>query len=143
MNTMTSSSEPDAVVDICTTADIVVARRLTRQLAACLDFGSADQTRLATAVSELTRNVIEYAGHGKCHISDASDLAFNSIQVIVEDNGPGIANVAQAMQDGYSTSGSLGAGLPGTRRLVDSFMIESRPGLTRVTISMSMRKDRP
>ncbi|MEB0133727.1 anti-sigma regulatory factor [Actimicrobium sp. CCC2.4] len=140
---MTSLSEPDAVVDICTTADIVVARRLTRQLAACLDFGSADQTRLATAVSELTRNVIEYAGRGTCHISDASDAGFNSIMVVVEDHGPGIANVAQAMQDGYSTSGSLGAGLPGTRRLVDSFMIESRPGLTRVTISMSMRKDRP
>ncbi|MFT5534843.1 MAG: serine/threonine-protein kinase RsbT [Burkholderiaceae bacterium] len=140
---MTSSFEPDAIVAICNTGDIVLARRLTRQLAACLDFGSADQTRLATAVSELTRNVIEYAGHGKCHIFDASDATFNSIKVVVEDHGPGIANVAQAMQDGYSSGGSLGAGLPGTRRLVDSFMIESRPGLTRVSITMSLRKDRP
>ncbi len=143
MNMMTSSSDADAIIAICTTADIVVARRLTRQLAACLGFGSADQTRMATAVSELTRNVIEYANHGECRISDASDGAFNCIKVVVEDHGPGITNVAQAMQDGYSTGGSLGAGLPGTRRLVHSFMIESRPGLTRVTISMSTRKDAP
>lgn len=133
-------SEPCAVVDVRDTKDIVLARRLGRELAASLGFGRADQTRLATAVSELTRNVVEYAGSGECQIYDVSDTLFDCVKVVVEDQGPGIADIDVAMQDGFSTGGSLGAGLPGTRRLVDSFKIESRPGLTRVTIMLSRRK---
>lgn len=137
---MSPISNPFATIAVHNTGDIVLARRIARQLAEKLGFGRADQTRLATAVSELARNVIEYADNGECHISDASDATFRCIKIVVEDHGPGIPDTEQAMQDGYSTGGGLGAGLPGTRRLVDSFLLESRPGLTRVTISMSARK---
>ena len=137
---MSSLSDPFALVQVRETKDIVLARRLARELAASLSFGKADQTRLATAVSELARNVIEYAGHGECQIFDTSDSSFKCVKVIVEDHGPGIADIEAAMQDGFSTGGSLGAGLPGTRRLIDSFKIESQPGMTRITITLSMRK---
>lgn len=133
-------SSSDAVVAIHNASDVVLARQLARRLAGQLGFGKADQTRLATAVSELTRNVIEYAGSGECHLFDASDDVFRCIRIVVEDHGPGIADLEQAMQDGFSTGGSLGAGLPGTKRLVNSFSIETSPGLTRITISMAMRK---
>jgi serine/threonine-protein kinase RsbT len=133
-------SSSDSVVAIHNASDVVLARQLARRLAAQLGFGKADQTRLATAVSELTRNVIEYAGSGECRVFDASDDVFRCIRIVVEDHGPGIADLEQAMQDGFSTGGSLGAGLPGTKRLVNSFSIETSPGLTRITISMSMRK---
>lgn len=137
---MSLSSDPCAVVEVRETKDIVLARRLARELAASLGFGKADQTRLATAVSELARNVVEYAGSGECKIFDVSDSLFSCVKVVVEDHGPGIADIERAMQDGFSTGGSLGAGLPGTRRLIDSFKIESQPGLTRITITLSRRK---
>ena len=119
------------------TSDIVIARRGARELCERLGFGKADQTRLATAVSELTRNVIQYAGEGICIIEDRSDGTHRRVWVLVEDRGPGIPDLERAMMDGYSTSGGLGAGLPGTRRLVDEFQIESAPGLTRVTIALA------
>lgn len=124
-------------VPIGVAGDIVTARRLTRELCETLGLGKADQTRLATAVSELTRNIIQYAGCGQCYIEDASDAQYRRIRVRVEDDGPGIADLKLALTDGYSTSGGLGAGLPGTRRLVDEFHIESQPGQTRVTIALA------
>lgn len=117
--------------------DIVSARRTARSLCQQLGFSNADQTRLATAVSELTRNVIQYAGHGECLIEDCSDELSRRIRVCVRDWGPGIADVEQALQDGFSTSGGLGAGLPGTRRLVDEFTILSDHQGTRVTIVLT------
>ena len=123
------------------TSDIVLARSLARSLSASLGFGKADQTRLATAVSELTRNVIMHAGSGECRISDVSDADFKRIEIVVEDQGPGIASIESAMQDGFSTSGSMGAGLSGTRRLVETFNIVSEPGLTCVTIALSLRRN--
>lgn len=134
------ATDTPASVLIASTGDIVQARRLVRQLGASLGFGNADQTRLATAVDELARNVVDYAGHGTCWIDDVSDAAYRCVRIVVEDHGPGIANLERAMQDDFSTAGSLGAGLPGVRRLTDSFEIESRPGLTRVTVSLSARK---
>lgn len=139
--TTTFSFKLYSTVVLQQTKDIVLARRQSRELAMHLGFGNADQTRLATAVSELARNVIAYAVHGECHIADASDTDFRRVTVVVEDQGPGIADIELALQDGYSSGGSLGAGLPGTRRLVTSFAIESRPGLTRVSISLAARKD--
>ena len=125
-------------------ADIVQVRRRVRELGAALEFGKADQTRLATAVAELARNVVDYAGAGVCRIDDVSDTACRCLRIVVEDHGPGIASIERAMQDGVSGGGGgLGAGLPGVRRLTDSFMIESRPGLTRVTITLSARKELP
>ncbi|RNE92660.1 anti-sigma regulatory factor [Marichromatium sp. AB32] len=123
-------------IPIRTPTDIVTARRAARTLCERLGFGKADQTRLATAVSELTRNVIQYARAGSCQISDTSDAGYRRIRVLVEDHGPGIPDITLALTDGYSTSGGLGAGLPGTRRLVDDFGIESAPGLTRITIAL-------
>jgi len=120
--------------------DIVTARGAGREMARQLGFGSADQTRLATAISELARNVIQYAGEGVCLVTDESDQNASKIRVVVEDHGPGIPDIEQAMTDGFSTGGGLGAGLPGARRLVHEFEIESQPGHTRVTIGMSRGK---
>lgn len=116
--------------------DIIAARRAARDLARNLGFGLADQTRLATALSELARNVVTHAGAGRCTIEDISDAHAARVQVVVEDHGPGIANVELAMQDGYSTGKGLGAGLPGAKRLVHRFEISSVPGHTRVAIEM-------
>ena len=125
-----------ALIPISRDADVVTARRSGRDMAKIVGFGTADQTRLATAISELTRNVIKYAGDGECTIYDESDLTRNRIRVVVEDNGPGIPDIDAAMEDGYTTGGTLGAGLPGTRRLVNEFVITSEPGLTRIVIAM-------
>lgn len=119
--------------------DIVTARHAARELCERLGFGKADQTRIATAVSELARNVIQYAGEGQCSIADGSQGAHRCIRVCIEDHGPGIPDLEQALRDGYSTSGGLGAGLPGTRRLVDEFEIQSAPGATRITIALIKR----
>jgi len=124
-------------VQIRVESDIVAARVAGRDLARQLGFGLADQTRLATAISELTRNVIQYAGKGTCTITDVSDDTVVKIRVVVEDNGPGIPDISRAMEQGFSTSRGLGAGLPGTKRLVHEFDIQSRPGYTKVTIAMA------
>jgi serine/threonine-protein kinase RsbT len=124
-------------IQINVDGDIVVARSAGRELAREMGFGSADQTRLATAISELTRNVIQYAGSGVCTVIDESANETAGIRVTVEDHGPGIPDVERAMADGFSTGGGLGAGLPGTRRLVHEFSIESEPGHTKVTIAMA------
>lgn len=126
----------EKVVRIEDEMDIVAAREVGREMAREMGFGLVDQTRLATAISELTRNVIQYAGGGTCLIRDASDEHHVRIRVIVEDHGPGIPDLNKAMQFGFSTSGGLGAGLPGTKQLVHEFHILSQPGLTRVTIAM-------
>ena len=120
--------------------DIVIARRTARDIASECGFGLANQTRLATVVSELTRNVIKYGDVGTCTIIHESDPKIDTIRVIVEDQGPGIDDIDLAMSDGYSTGGSIGAGLPGSKRLAHDFDIESRPGLTRVTIVMRQAK---
>ncbi len=127
-------------VEINVEGDIVVARSAGRELAREIGFGSADQTRLATAISELTRNVIQYAGSGVCTVIDESADGTVGIRVTVEDHGPGIPDVEKAMADGFSTSRGLGAGLPGTRRLVHEFQLESEPGHTKITIAMARSK---
>jgi serine/threonine-protein kinase RsbT len=131
---------PPERVLIGDTQDIVRARGVARLVAGQIGLGLADQTRLATAVSELARNVVQYAGEGVCEIVDASDAGEMRIRIVIEDHGPGIDNIDKAMQDGYSTGGGLGAGLPGTRRLMDDFSIESAPGRTRVTIAVLRRR---
>ncbi|TQD24879.1 ATP-binding protein [Methanolobus vulcani] len=117
--------------------DILIARKVARQEMADIGFGSADQTRMATAISELTRNVIKYAGHGVCHIITESTPSEIVIKVEIEDYGPGIDDINKAMEDGYTTGGGLGAGLPGAKRLVNDLSIESRPGLTKINLEMT------
>jgi serine/threonine-protein kinase RsbT len=116
--------------------DVAVARNEVRTLAAALGFRSLDQTRLATVASELARNIVKYAGRGKliAQPTQASD-GRDGLRLIFEDKGPGIPNIGQAMRDGFSTGRGLGKGLPGSKRLVDEFKIESEVGRgTRVTI---------
>ena len=127
-------------IEIKTERDIVIARQAGREMARELGFGSADQTRLATAISELARNALRYASEGTCVVTDESDPNMLRIGVKVEDHGPGILDIDRAMEDGYSTGGGLGAGLPGARRLVQEFDIESAPGHTVVSIAMVRRR---
>jgi len=130
-------SENEARIVLKDETDIVAARGAGREMARRLGFGSADQTRLATAISELTRNVIQYAGEGVCVVRDESNGGRLRVKVTVEDHGPGIPDVGRAMEYGFSTGRGLGAGLPGAKRLVHEFDIESRPGYTRVTVAMN------
>lgn len=127
----------ETAVPVAVDHDIVVARQRGRELAARLGFSATDQISIATAISELSRNIVEYAGRGQIvlsvvrHRSDRSE----GIQVVARDDGPGILDLELALKDGFSTNRSLGLGLPGTRRLMDEFEIESRAGQgTRVTI---------
>lgn len=127
-------------VEIRDESGVVTARQAGREMAYELGFGLADQTRLATAISELARNVVQYAKEGVCIIADCSDEGMMRISVTVEDHGPGIVDVEKAMQNGFSTSRGLGAGLPGTKRLVQDFDIESRPGRTKVSIVIARQR---
>ncbi len=116
--------------------DIAVARNEVRQLASALGFRLIDQTRLATVTSELARNVVKYGGSGRL-IAQSTQLTDgrDGLRLIFEDRGPGIADIAAAMRDGFSTGRGLGQGLPGSKRLVDEFQIESDVGRgTRVTV---------
>jgi serine/threonine-protein kinase RsbT len=115
--------------------DIVASRQKGRELAIALGFSGHDPTLIATAVSELARNIILYAGRGTIVISPLEYIGKRGIRVIAQDDGPGIADVASAMRDGYSTGKSLGLGLPGTKRIMDKFEIVSAVGVgTTVTV---------
>jgi len=115
--------------------DVVRARQAAREMAREIGFGLADQTRITTAVSELSRNIFLYAGTGSVIIRAVSGGSRKGMEIVAEDRGPGIPDLEMAMQDGYSTSRGLGQGLPGTRRLMDEFEIKSEVGVgTTVTI---------
>lgn len=121
--------------------NIILARQLVRRMAVDMAFNLVDQTRLATAVSELTRNVLRYAKAGEITIKAVKkDGHREGLKIVVSDSGPGIADIEQAMTMGFTTSNGLGAGLPGTRQLVDEFDIRSTPGKgTTVTVFMWKR----
>ena len=111
--------------------DIVASRQRAREAARALGFGAVDQSRIATAVSELTRNVVRYAtdGRGEVTIREVSRQGGSAgLEIVVADEGPGIADVAQAMTDGYTSGAGMGMGLPGTRRLMDEMEIDSGVG---------------
>ena len=120
---------------IRTDADIVTARQQGRSLAQQLGFVGSDLTVIATAISELGRNILMYAGSGEIVLRVAQTGSRRGIVVVAQDQGPGIPDIPLAMQDAYSTSQSLGLGLPGTRRLMDDFAIDSVVGRgTTVTV---------
>ena len=108
-------------------ADVVTARQRARELAAALELTSTDQTLLATAISEVARNITTYATRGEVLLSIVRAEGREGIRVVARDDGPGIENLDLAMQDGYTSGGGLGLGLPGARRLVDEFDIETGP----------------
>ncbi|HEU0038930.1 MAG TPA: anti-sigma regulatory factor [Verrucomicrobiae bacterium] len=116
-------------------ADIVTARQKGRSLALDLGFNGAEVTLIAAAISEVSRNIVEYAKHGEIILQPTNHGAKKGLCVVAEDNGPGIADVAQAMQYGYSSRRGLGVGLPGAKLLMDEFEIVSRVGVG-TTITM-------
>jgi len=116
-------------VAITTDADVVTARQRARSMGGELGFTSTDLTLLATAISEVARNITAYAGEGEVVLRVVRGLnGREGIEVIAQDDGPGIANVELALRDGYTTGGGLGLGLPGARRLVDEFELQTTPG---------------
>jgi serine/threonine-protein kinase RsbT len=115
-------------VPINSDKDIVAARQKGRTLALSIGFSETDSTLIATAISELARNIVTYAKKGELRIGTAKDSNREGILVIAKDSGAGISNIKLALQDGFSTSGSLGLGLPGVKRLVDEFEIVSGNG---------------
>ncbi|HKP84704.1 MAG TPA: ATP-binding protein [Blastocatellia bacterium] len=116
--------------------DLVRVRGRTREAAIAMGFGRTDQVRVVTAVSELARNILRYAEKGLVEISRVKEDGRIGLRVKFQDGGPGIADIKLAMEDGYTTGGGLGKGLPGAKRLVDDFEIESEIGKgTVVTIT--------
>jgi serine/threonine-protein kinase RsbT len=122
-------------VPIDTDEDIVEARRAGRRLAADLGFSSTELTLIATAISEVARNIRSYAGKGEVLVKLVSEDSREGVVVVARDQGPGIPDLDLAMQDGYSTINSFGLGLPGARRLMDEFEIKSKVGKG-VTVEM-------
>ncbi len=115
-------------------ADVYVVAHRVKAMARQMGFNPADQTRLETVTSELARNIVLYAGEGVIEVQPVPQGRWQGLQIQALDHGPGIADIEQAMQDGYTTSGGLGSGLGATRRMMDEFHIESVPGQgTRVT----------
>ena len=136
-------SEDEAQVPIKADADIVLARRSARELAGRLGFSATDQTLIATAVSEIARNIVRFAGSGEVHLELVQEPR-RGLRIVARDTGPGIADVPRALEDGYSTYDGLGLGLPGARRLMDEFSVVSEPQRgTTVTMTKWRSEGRP
>jgi serine/threonine-protein kinase RsbT len=114
--------------EIAVDLDVVQARQSAREQAALAGFSAGDQTVIAAAVSEIARNILMYARRGTVTLRLEEEEERRGLAVIARDDGPGITDIPRAMQDGFSTSGGLGVGLPGSRRLMDEFEVTSLPG---------------
>ncbi len=124
------SADPKGSVRVAirSDSDIVTARQMGRQLAGELGFQATDTTLVATVISELARNIVRYAKAGHIIFEKIENGSASGISITAHDDGPGIWNIEQALQVGYSTSGGLGLGLPGVRRLMDEFEVVSKVG---------------
>jgi serine/threonine-protein kinase RsbT len=118
----------DFVVDVSNSDDIVIARQAGHELARQLGFSLTDVTMIATAISEIARNITSYAGRGEVRVGVQYRDGRQALVVRAEDDGPGIVDIERALEDGYSTGRGLGLGLPGARRLMDRLVVESAPG---------------
>lgn len=116
-------------IEINTEWDIVAARQLGRNEAKSTGFGTVDQARITTAISELARNIYLYAGKGRIEIQPIQVGQKAGLLIIASDEGPGISDLQKVMEDGYTTSGGLGAGMPGVKRLMDDFDVETEVGV--------------
>jgi RNA polymerase sigma factor (sigma-70 family) len=123
----TAARDDQISIPIGSDGDIVAARQAARELASRLGFGPTDLTLIATAVSEMARNIVRFAGSGEV-VVELLDQPRRGVQVVARDTGPGIVDVEQALRDGYSTYHGLGLGLPGARRLMDEFAVVSEVG---------------
>jgi serine/threonine-protein kinase RsbT len=118
----------DFVVDVNNPDDIVTARQAGHELARQLGFSLTDVTMIATAISEVARNITSYAGKGEVRVGVQYRDGRRALVVRAEDDGPGIPDIERALEDRYSTGRGLGLGLPGARRLMDRLVVESAPG---------------
>jgi serine/threonine-protein kinase RsbT len=135
------SIQDQGEVKIETESDIAMARRAVRDLASKMGFGITETARIVTAVSELGRNVHKYAGGGVMQWHALRNGDNSGLELRFEDHGPGIADVNEALREGFSTGGGLGMGLPGAKRLMDQLDIESTVGLgTTVTVRKWRRR---
>ena len=116
-------------ISIAADVDVMVVRNRGRELAREVGISGSDLTLLATAISEIARNIVQYAGHGEIELSGVEeDSGRRGLMIIARDSGPGIVDIGRAMRDGFSTSRGMGMGLPGARRLMDDFHIVSEAG---------------
>jgi len=126
----------DLVIPVKADVDVLTARQRARVLVSGLRFSTSELTLIATAISEVARNIVTYAGRGEIVLRIVQRGPRRGLLVIARDQGPGIADIARAMEDGYSTSRSLGLGLPGSKRLMDEFELASELGKgTEVTMT--------
>lgn len=124
-----------STVIIASDMDVVSARQAGRELAAQAGFSQGDQTVIAAAISEIARNILMYARRGEVKLRLVMDPDRSGVIIVASDQGPGIPDIDRYLQDGVSTSGGLGLGLGGAKRLMDDFVIDSVPG-TGTTITM-------
>lgn len=135
------TAEDQGEIAINQEADIAIARRAIREIATKLGFGVTETARIVTAASELSRNVYKYAGTGVMQWRTLMNGITKGVELRFEDQGPGIADVNEAVREGYSTGGGLGMGLPGAKRLMDEMEIHSVMGKgTRVTVRKWCRR---
>lgn len=118
----------DELIALRSTDDIIKARQLVRDCAVLQGLSLVDQTKLVTAASELARNTLIHGGGGEMCLQAVHEGTRRGVKVIFTDQGPGIPDIELAMTDGYTTRGGLGLGLSGSKRLVNEFAIESKPG---------------
>ncbi|MBY0222173.1 anti-sigma regulatory factor [Mammaliicoccus sciuri] len=121
--------EHGSSIEINTEWDIVAARQLGRNEAKETGFGTVDQARITTAISELARNIYLYAGKGVIKIEPVRAGQRAGLIITASDEGPGITDLQKVMEDGFTTSGGLGAGMPGVKRLMDDFRVETEVGI--------------
>ncbi|PYX71524.1 MAG: ATP-binding protein [Acidobacteria bacterium] len=128
ISTISPPAADEVRIPISCDVDIVKARQAGRRLAEDVGFVFTELALIATAISELARNIVRYAKSGEIAIRPITNSARRGIQIVALDRGPGIRDVEQALQIGFSTAGGLGLGLPGVRRLMDEFDIQSKLG---------------
>jgi serine/threonine-protein kinase RsbT len=119
---------PDETIGIHSDEDVVRVRQVTRQWSVAVGFSLVDQTKIVTAASELARNTLIHGGGGTARLEELTDGSRRGLRLTFEDKGPGIADVSQALRDGYTSGSGLGLGLGGARRLSSTFDIRSAPG---------------
>jgi len=137
MNAVDTYVEGDRAIPIVRDTDVVAARTAARVLASRVGFTGTDLVLIASAVSEVARNIVAYAGPGEVILSVVQNGSRLGLQVVARDQGPGIADLSRALEKGFSTSRSLGLGLPGSQRFMDEFRLESTLGMGTTVI---MRK---
>ncbi|MBV9494654.1 MAG: anti-sigma regulatory factor [Acidobacteria bacterium] len=123
-------------ISVRSSAEVVGVRHAVRKWAVDLGFSLIEQTKIVTAASELARNMVDYGGGGMMHVETLQDGLRRGLRLIFEDQGPGIADIDQALRDGFTSGGGMGLGLGGARRLSNEFDVVSKPGEgTRITIT--------